>query len=155
MVEVNGEVINIEAGFAWIRRAGKICSKCDATTGCKSIALSRLFCLKDPTFRVRDPFGVKVGEKVYIGIEEKTLLQSALIGYGVPVLALMLGAVIGLYLGEEYLSILGGIFGFLATMLWLKRKKLPSDNIPIIVRRVLLNGTVENNASSCKGRLSQ
>jgi sigma-E factor negative regulatory protein RseC len=146
MIEVNGEVTHTEAGFAWISRAGETCSNCDPKTGCKSIALSRLFCSKKPIFRVQDPLGVKVGEQVSIGIEEKNLLQSALVGYAMPVLVLVLGAIIGLYIGGECLSIMGGISGFFAAMIWLKRKKISPSNIPTIVRRVLSDDTVENNA---------
>jgi sigma-E factor negative regulatory protein RseC len=135
MVEVNGEVTAIEVGFAWISQARQTCSQCDPKLGCKSIALSRLFCVKEPAFRVQDPIGVKVGEKVWVGIAGKTLLQSAWAGYGMPVSGLLAGALVGLFVGGEYCSVIGGIAGLGAAMWWLKRKKLSSKKLPIIVRR--------------------
>lgn len=138
MLEVEGKVIKIEAGFAWITREGtQTCGNCDPKIGCKSMAISRLFCKKEQAFRVRDPFDVSVGERVSIGIEEKALLQGAVAGYGVPILAMIVGAAIGRYMGEEYLSVMGSVMGFLATLLWLSKKKMTPGNIPIIVQRVL------------------
>lgn len=136
MLEVDGKVVHVEKGFAWIiREGGQTCGHCDPKTGCKSMAISRLFCKKEQAFQVSDPLGVAVGECVSIGLEEKVLLSGALAGYGVPVFALILGAGVGLLLGAEYLSILGGGIGFIVAMLWLRRKKIALDSLPVILRR--------------------
>ena len=144
MLEVEGRVVGIETAFAWIIREGKqTCGNCDPKMGCKSMAISRLFCKKEPIFRVRDPLGVLVGERVSIAIEENVLLQGAMTGYGMPVLALILGAVVGLFLGKEYLSMIGGVMGFLVAMLWLRRTKVTLGNMPIILRRILEDKQLE------------
>lgn len=135
MIEVNGKVMKVEAGFAWIRREeGQMCSQCDLMTGCKSMAITQLFCNKEATFRVRDPLGVAIGEKVRVAIAEKALLAGAVAGYGIPVLSLIIGALLGIYLGEESLSILGGSVGFLGAIIWLRKKKIPAENMPTIVQ---------------------
>jgi sigma-E factor negative regulatory protein RseC len=136
MLEVAGKVIKVEAGFAWIiREGGKTCPNCDPQMGCRALAISRLFCKNNPTFRVRDPLGVAQGDQVSIGIKEKALLMGAIAGYGVPLFTLILGAIIGLLLGKEFWSILGGALGFILAMLWLKCPACHKDKGPVILRR--------------------
>lgn len=136
MIEVEGTVTSTAEGLAWISRVGgQMCSQCDVKSGCRAMAITRLFCKREASFRVRDPIGVTVGERVHIGITEVQLLKNALIGYGVPLLLLILGAVLGLYWGQEYLSIMGGVFGLLTAMLWVKGRKMTVESLPVILRK--------------------
>lgn len=134
MIEIEVKVVRTMPGFAWVvRDIFPLCAACKGQAQCQSIAFTRLFCRKNAAFQVRDPFSVKIGERVIISIEEKNLLTSALKAYGMPLLLLIIGAITGKSIGLEYTAVLGGVFGLGIAMLWLKWGKTSLKNLPIIV----------------------
>lgn len=153
MIKIEAKVIRIAPSFAWITQESKgLCQYCNTETGCKSITLSRLFCRKSRAFRVRDPLGVRVGERVSVGILEKNLLRGALMAYFLPLLGLILGALIGQYWGAEYGSILGGIMGFVCALYGLSKKRLTQNHLPMIIGYANLEKTSGINKSDKKER---
>lgn len=145
MVEIEAKIVRIAPGFAWITQESKgLCQYCNTQTGCKSIALSRLFCRKTRVFRVQDPLGVSIGEHVSVGVREKSLLQGAVMAYFLPLLSLLFGAIIGQYWGAEYGSIVGGIIGFACALYGLSRKNITQNHLPIIIKRIDLPNEMFN-----------
>ena len=59
---------------------------------------------------VEDPIGVKVGDRVRVGIPDKDFLKAALVLYLLPVSGLIIGALIGSKF-SSYLAIFGGFIG--------------------------------------------
>jgi sigma-E factor negative regulatory protein RseC len=73
-----------------------------------------------------------VGEAVVVGIEERALLRAVLLGYLMPLLLLLAGALLGGLWGEAP-AIVGGLAGLAVAALWLRRhRSLPA---PVILRR--------------------
>lgn len=137
MIEIEAKVIRTEEGFAWItQEKAQLCAYCDKKTGCKAIAITRLFCLKPRLFRVQDSLGVGVGERVRVGMVEKNLLKGAFLVYFLPVLSLIAGATLGKYGGGEYGSIWGGVIGFAVAFYGLSKKHRAQDQLPIILERI-------------------
>nr|WP_200917344.1 SoxR reducing system RseC family protein [Jeongeupia sp. HS-3] len=114
------------------------CGNCDPQTGCRSVAISRMFGQAQQHYRVNNPLGAKEGEYVKVAVAERTLLQSALWAYGLPLLVMLLGAVLGRLidpvspLGE----VLGAALGFGAAFAWLRIARDPlAGQGPTIVSR--------------------
>lgn len=134
MIEIEVKVLRTSLGFAWVERSDfPLCTACLSQAQCQSIAFSRLFCRKNTVFQVRDPIGVKVGDRVTIGLEERVLLKGAIKIYGIPLLLLLAGAMSGKYIGLEYGAILGGVSGLSLAILGLRWRKTSLNHLPAVI----------------------
>ena len=65
---------------------------------------------------VLDPLGVSPGALVRVAISDQGLLVSSLVLYGLPLLALLAGALIGNTMGGETSSFMGAGLGLVASL---------------------------------------
>lgn len=99
MIESEAEVLRVEQDHAWVRiKPHTPCGQCDPETGCKTVAMSRLFSGQKQEFRVRNSLLAVPGDLVRVAIADGLLLQSALWGYGLPLGLLLAGAALGHFL---------------------------------------------------------
>lgn len=112
MIESEAEVLKVEADQAWVRiRPHTPCGNCDPETGCKSIAMSRMFSRGKSEFQVLNPLHAAPGDKVRVAVADGLLLRSALLGYGLPLCLLLVGAGFGRFLGSAALADLTTLIG--------------------------------------------
>ena len=99
MLESHAVIVECtEEGHAVVEPVqGGSCSLCGSGKGCGSSKLSQLFCVRPRRFRVRNTIRAHVGEEVLVTVEDGTLLRSAAILYGLPMLFLFAGAILGSY----------------------------------------------------------
>ncbi|TJZ67779.1 SoxR reducing system RseC family protein [Chitiniphilus eburneus] len=126
-IETDAEVERVSGHHAWVRiRPHTPCGHCDPATGCKAVALSRLFGQTQRGFRVKNDLVAQPGDQVRVGIGDRALLSAALTGYGVPLVALLAGATLGGMLvpaaWREFGAVAGGGLGLLGAFGWLKRR---------------------------------
>lgn len=97
MIETHAVVTRVEGGEAWVRVSERTggCGRCDEPGGCRSIGLAHALKGPDPTFRLANPIGAKVGEAVVLRIAEGAPLRGALATYGLGVGLLLIGAASG------------------------------------------------------------
>jgi sigma-E factor negative regulatory protein RseC len=88
--------------------------------------------------------GAEVGQKVKVVIHSYAYMKGTMIIYGIPALALVLGAVFGKELMPEFFigtdpDILSAIFGFgflglsfLGVKIWANRKTAKTDSSPVV-----------------------
>lgn len=74
------------------------CNSCSSQKSCGTGLLSKAVGKKALHWRLKTEHRVKVGQVVEIGFPEKSLLQSALIVYLVPLIAMMAGALFAQWL---------------------------------------------------------
>lgn len=104
---------------AWVEGIQQsACGSCSAKAGCGQHTMSQLG--KKVTLWL--PFSsqlqpdtdlksmLKVGQQIVVGLPEGAILRSTFVLYGVPLLALVLGAMLGHFLAGEVGSILLSIF---------------------------------------------
>lgn len=146
MIEELAIVISAEAqGYVWIetQREGT-CVQCGMNKGCGTATLARWFDAKRGRLRALDPIGSQVGDSVVVGIQEQALIRGAFAVYLLPLVSLIVMAILGNQLmagsgWEEVGSLLCGLFGLGAGLVWLRRfsHKISYDirYQPIILRR--------------------
>jgi sigma-E factor negative regulatory protein RseC len=88
VVQVAGNKALVEA------ERGGGCGQCGGQ-GCGSSKLSQLFCVKPRHFEAINDAGASVGDAVLVEVQDGVVLQSALLLYGVPLLLLFAGALLG------------------------------------------------------------
>jgi len=137
MLEQAAVVLHGDGPRAWVA-AGTAggCARCASGRGCGAAALSRLFARPFRELEVRDPIGVRAGERVVIGVDEHALLAAAAALYLPPLLGLVTGALVGsaVTTGTDAGPLVGGALG-LAAGLWNGRRRRGRSVDAVILRR--------------------
>lgn len=149
MIEEDGRVVRVDDGFAWVetQRPGA-CGGCAAGKGCGISALGGVLGRRKAPVRVINRIGAVAGDQVVIAISEAGLLRASLAVYLVPLAGLFVGALSGQYLGSGWLketvelsSLVGGVAGFAAALVWLRRLGRAANRDdryqPVLLRRKL------------------
>ena len=146
MIEEDAFVVCVEAdGYAWIKphRQGA-CNACVSGTGCGALSLVRWMRPRVERVRALDPINSEAGDTVVVGIHEQAILKGSFAVYMVPLLYMLgMGMLGGHFFGgtnqAEVISVLAGMCGLGAGLLWLSRfsRKSSQDSRyqPVILRR--------------------
>ena len=115
MMEAFAHVERIEHGRAWLRLSsrGGGCGRCDEPGGCRSVQLTHVLGAPRDLFALPTRPDIRVGDRVRITIPEGAPLQAALLGYGLGVLLLLIGAALGVASGDGAADDLRALVGAL------------------------------------------
>ncbi|WP_303785505.1 SoxR reducing system RseC family protein [Azovibrio restrictus] len=116
-----GRVTGLDGDFALVQVEGGGCGRCHEAGGCGGQQLTRMFCSTPRQYRVRNAVGAKPGDLVSIILPAGALGRYATLAYGLPLLGLIVGALLGDRLGGEHGALLGGVAGCLAAFLLVRR----------------------------------
>ncbi|HZX32692.1 MAG TPA: SoxR reducing system RseC family protein [Rhodocyclaceae bacterium] len=115
------------------------CGRCHEEGGCGGQHLTQMLCAGKKTYRVDNPCGAVVGDSVTIAIAAGAVRRSANLAYGLPLVAVIVGAVAGMQLGGDPGAMVGGSLGLFAAWLTMRRVSAPgagnSDVRPYIISR--------------------
>lgn len=139
MIETQAQVIRTEGAHAWIRiRPHSPCGNCDPQTGCKSVAITRMFGQAQDSYRVSNPIAAQNNDLVMVAIAEDALLKTALWAYGLPMLLLLLGASMASYWyqHDQLATLLGAGLGFFIGFLVLRHLPAGHATEPTIIAKV-------------------
>lgn len=146
MLEAEGVVVKLAADGAYVETArASSCGSCSSQQSCGTTSLSRLLGGRPLSFRVQNPIGAVVGERVVIGLEESALLRSTLLSYVLPLALLMAGALLGSQVApagaaKDLYSVAGAgiglVLGFAALKWVAERAGGHGQYQPVILRRV-------------------
>jgi len=148
VIEETGLVISVQDDLAEVEgqpRSG--CGSCAVEGTCGTSLLARYFGSKRLLLRAHNAIGAKPGERVVIGSSEGNLLEASVLAYLVPLLAMIGGAVAGVFVAErlapvytQVLSAVTGLSGLAAALAWLvgfiRAKSLDARYRPRILRRL-------------------
>lgn len=131
-----GIVLSTKDGYAEIAlmQTGS-CKECSAKIFCKPSGKTDTKILE-----VSDPFGVKPGDEVQIQIDGSDVLKASVLLYGVPLLLIVFGIIVGMSLFPRTLipELLSFLFGLGLTTLYIsglfliKKIKHTKPNLPQI-----------------------
>lgn len=95
MLEQSAEVLVAEPGRTWVRAIeSSSCGTCGGQ-GCSTRRIAELFRRESRGFQVDSDLSLVPGEHVVIGIPAGSVLSGALRVYGLPLMAMLLGALLG------------------------------------------------------------
>lgn len=123
MIEQTGKVVAVEGEFAWVATLREsACGKCQSSQTCGTGVISKLFNSARHDSKVVNRLGAQQGDSVVIGIDEKTVIRSALIVYMLPLLTLIVAALVAdtLFQSSEWITALGGGLGLLSGLIFVR-----------------------------------
>lgn len=116
------------------------CGRCHEKGGCGGQHLTQMLCARPKTYRAHNPEKLAVGENVTVAITAGAVRRSANLAYGLPILGVIGGAMLGQQVGSNPGAIMGGLAGLFGAWLFVRWKTRPatgnSDSRPYIVSRV-------------------
>jgi sigma-E factor negative regulatory protein RseC len=150
MLEETAQVVRIDGNEVWVETQRRsTCASCAAEKGCGTATLAKVQGKRRTLVRVLSDQPLSVGDQVVIGIREQALVRGSLAVYAVPVLLLLLGGFVGelgaqhfLWDNAELASLVLGVSGLMAGLLWLRqftRRIEYDDNYQPLVLRKLVN----------------
>jgi sigma-E factor negative regulatory protein RseC len=120
MIDASGTITALDGDYAIIRMDEAGCGRCHEPGGCGGNPLGKVFCSVPRTFRVLNPGNSAVGSRVTVVIAEGSVRRSVILAYGLPLLALFLGAISGSTVAGEAGAIIGSLCGLLGAWLALR-----------------------------------
>ena len=117
MITQRARVVAVAEGSVWVttnRRSA--CVACNTNKGCGAAALAKALGQRHIRIRAINHLPLHVGDEVVIAIDAHALLLGSFAVYLVPLLMLLLGAGLGVFLfpGNEGMSVLLGAIGSIA-----------------------------------------
>jgi sigma-E factor negative regulatory protein RseC len=151
MIEEQVVITSISPEGAWVEGIQQsTCGSCSAKAGCGQHAMSQLgrkVTLWLPSADLPDRMMLSEGQQVVVGLPEGAIMYSTIVLYGLPLISLVLGAIIGHAAWGEVGSILISIFfmlmGFKLARYWSLHNKQHWQ--PQFIRHCLVPGHVHNN----------
>jgi len=143
MIEENALVLGIDNNTATLEIVRSApCGICGQTRGCGISLWGKIFRHKSSIFKAINNINVRIGDIVVVGIEEKAVLFSSMMVYGLPLITMLIGVLIANALspassGDLY-AVLGALSGLAVGYAWLKghaqTKRFDSRYQPVILR---------------------
>ncbi len=143
MIEETAYVVKTDEEFAWVETQRRTtCGKCSAQKGCGTKVLSGVLGKKLTHVKALNTVQAVPGDSVVIGLQESSLLKSALMSYLLPLILVLLGATIFAYAFEshnENLTLIGALAGFIVSLTVLNRfaKRIKNNPAyqPVVLRK--------------------
>lgn len=115
VIEGFARVVALDGATAWLEpEQGTSCGTCMSSSACASKNGYGFF-LKARRFPLANEAGLRVGERVVVGVTEKSLVRASLLAYLLPMVAMLAAAVTvhaqGGSDGMAMLAALGGLAG--------------------------------------------
>ncbi|CAM3581757.1 SoxR reducing system RseC family protein [Parendozoicomonas haliclonae] len=141
MIEERGRVVKVEATSVWVETLRKsTCGQCQASNTCGHGLMNRMMPSRSHAYiRASSATALKVGDEVTIALPEQAVLSASVLVYLGPLLAMLLGVVLGSMAGlaEPWiiaLAVVGLVSGFYGVRWW-TRQAQEGLYEPIVLRR--------------------
>lgn len=127
IVSTRATIKALEGEFAWVEVAQGGCGRCHEKGGCGGQNLSQALCSASKRYLALNPECLPVGAEVTVAVAAGAVRASANLAYGAPLLALVVGALIGQALGGDWAAMVGGGLGL--GLAWWRLKQISSANL--------------------------
>lgn len=138
MLEQHARVVHSSEQGVWVIASDPTgCGVC-AGEGCASRRIAELFQRRPRQYQVGSRFCVVTGDEVIVGIPDGKLLHSALYLYGLPLVAVMLGAGLAQWVRPgDAGAVAGALLGLLLAGAWIVTRSSTSLSRarPTVIRR--------------------
>lgn len=119
-VEAIARVVRIEDGLAWFEpEQTTSCGHCASAAQCGAKGIGSLASRVElRRFRLDNATGLGIGERVVVGVDERSLLRASLTAYALPLLAaLAIGALAQALFASDLATMMSMAFGLAAGLL--------------------------------------
>lgn len=146
LVEGTVRVISIEGGMATLEpEQTTSCGGCGSAAVCGEKGGNSAQWLQARQFTIVNDHDLVVGDRVVIGVSERSLLRGASAAYGLPILIMLIGGITAQQMGggdgASALASVGGlVVGLLMARLWSSRLLARGDLSPRFLRRATGSG---------------
>jgi len=114
------------------------CGLCGQTRGCGNSIWSKLFSPQSTIFKAHNSINAQVGQSVIIGIDERSLLTSALLLYVLPLVTMLFASILSMQITQSDIgAMLGAALGLLVGFAWLKGYTLSGRYIGVQYPQIL------------------
>lgn len=141
MIEQSGRVVARGARSCWVVvERTSTCGACAARDGCGERSWQERLGQRLQQIEVPGQHAVAVGDRVVVGVDERALLRASLLVYGLPLVAMALGAGVGGLLGVGDLGValsagVGLLVGLLSVKTLSRRLSCNPRYHPQLLRR--------------------
>ena len=102
MVKEKAKVTGLDGNWALVQmQRQSACSHCELSNGCGTGAIGRLLGHRRKPVKIKNEDQLKPGDSVVLGLPEGAFLKASLLIYGLPLLGLMVGGMLALWITGE------------------------------------------------------
>lgn len=109
--EARAVVRRLEDGAVWVEIEQEGCGRCHEAGGCGGQKLTQAFCAGPRSFRIEHAGGLQVGDRVRLGLPAREIRRGANLAYVIPLVLMLAGAALGLFVAADLGAIVGGALG--------------------------------------------
>ncbi|HEU0220051.1 MAG TPA: SoxR reducing system RseC family protein [Gallionella sp.] len=142
MVEGTAYVVAVEGNMAWlVPESGSSCGGCASASACGSKGIGTTASrLEARRFQLVNDAGLRVGERVVVGIRENALLRASITAYVIPLTTLLLAGALAQWAAGSDIITMAAMLAGLALGLGLARLGagrllVRGDLVPRFIRR--------------------
>ena len=148
MTEGIAQVVAVEGNMAWlIPESGSSCGGCSSAAACGSKGIGTIASrLEARRFQLVNDAGLRIGERVVVGISEHAVLRASVTAYVIPLATLLsAGALAQSVAGSDAVTmaamLAGLVFGLWLARLRAARMMARGDLAPRFLRRASMSET--------------
>jgi sigma-E factor negative regulatory protein RseC len=148
LVEGFAQVVALEGDMAWlVPEQTSSCGGCSASSACGSKGIGTLANrLEARRFQLVNDAGLRVGDRVVVGIRENALLRASITAYAIPLATLLIAGVLAQWwFGSDMVTmfamVAGLVFGLWLARLRAGRLMARGDLAPRFLRRASMGET--------------
>lgn len=119
---IRATVRQVNDAWADVEVAQGGCGRCHEKGGCGGQHLTQMFCSGPRHYQVKNTLGAQPGDEVIVALSAGNVRRSANMAYGLPLLTLFVGAVLGAQLGQDPGAMLGAALGLVVGFVLLAKK---------------------------------
>lgn len=141
LIEGTARVVAVDGAMAWLEpEQTTSCGGCASAGACGSKSGQSAAWLTKRRFAITNDDGLQVGDRVVVGVPPGWLLRASAAAYGVPLVTLLAGGILGdKWWGGNGAAAIGAVIGLVVGLviakLWAGRQMARGDLTPRYLRR--------------------
>ena len=123
LVEGFAHVVAVEGNMAWlVPESGTSCGGCASASACGSKGIGTTASrLEARRFQLVNDAGLRVGERVVVGIQENAVLRASITAYAIPLATLLIAGALAQWAAGSNFVTMAAMLAGLVFGLWLAR----------------------------------
>jgi sigma-E factor negative regulatory protein RseC len=134
---VRGIVRELRDGMALVEVEAGGCGRCHEKGGCGGQQLTQMFCNGPKRFRVANDIEARIGDTVTVAVPAGSIRKTANLAYILPLTATVVGALVGMSLGDDPGAMIGALVGLVTAFLYIRHQAARRVDDPAFHPRIV------------------